>query len=247
VEINKIYNESCQETLKKFQDSSIDHCITSPPYNMNLRVTGNKYHSRQIVKEFSTKYNGFNDNLPQEEYFQLHKEILKEMLRVTKGYIFYNIQVVTGNKPSVFRLMGEFHNQIKELIIWDKDVAQPAMQSMVMNSQFELIIVLSNNSPITRQFKDANFSRGTLSNLWRIKRGKKISKDHGAIFPEELIEKIVTNFTKENDLIYDPFFGTGTVGFVAKKFNRNYLGSELSTNYCNIAETRIGASKFFEE
>jgi site-specific DNA-methyltransferase (adenine-specific)/modification methylase len=245
IEKDHIYHENCLDTLSKLENESINHVITSPPYNMNLRIMGDKYCSRQIVKEFSTKYDGFDDNLPQEEYFNLHKKILGELLRVTKGYVFYNIQVVTGNKPSVFKLMGEFSEKIKEIVIWDKTSAQPAMGECVMNSEFEFLIILSNNKKdaMSRQFKEANFARGTLSNVWRIKRGKKASKEHGATFPEELVEKILVNFTNEGEIIYDPFFGTGTVGIVSKKLGRHYIGSELLKKYIDIAEERLNSNK----
>ena len=52
---NLIYNECCLSTLKKFKENSIDCVITSPPYNMNLRIRNGKYCSRQIVKELSDK------------------------------------------------------------------------------------------------------------------------------------------------------------------------------------------------
>lgn len=241
MEKNAILNENCLDTLSRMETGSVNHVITSPPYNMNLRIMGDRYCSRQIVKEISTKYEGFDDNLPQEEYFNLHKRILSELLRVTKGYVFYNIQVVTGNKPSVFKLMGEFSENIKELVIWDKTNSQPAMQNLVMNSEFELLIIFCSDkkNAMSRQFKDGNFDRGTLSNVWRIKRGKKVSKEHGATFPEELVSTILLNFTKEDDLVYDPFFGTGTVGVVCKQLNRNYIGSELLEKYVKIAEERL--------
>lgn len=241
MEKNVILNENCLVALSRMETGSVNHVITSPPYNMNLRIMGDRYCSRQIVKEISTKYDGFDDNLPQEEYFNLHKRILSELLRVTKGYVFYNIQVVTGNKPSVFKLMGEFSENIKELVIWDKTNSQPAMQNLVMNSEFELLIIFCSDkkNAMSRQFKDGNFDRGTLSNVWRIKRGKKVSKEHGATFPEELVSTILLNFTKEDDLVYDPFFGTGTVGVVCKQLNRNYIGSELLEKYVKIAEERL--------
>ena len=69
IEINKIYNEGCLDTLSRIPNNSIDLVITSPPYNMNLRIRNGKYCSRQIVKEFSTKYEGFDDNLPIEKYY----------------------------------------------------------------------------------------------------------------------------------------------------------------------------------
>jgi len=233
-----IYNEDCIKTLKRMEDNSVDCVITSPPYNMNLRIRKGKYCSRQIVKELSTKYDGFSDNLPIEEYYEFHSSVMRELLRVSK-VVFYNIQIVTGSKRSIFKMIGEFNENLKDIIVWDKGVAQPAMQKQVLNRRTELILVFESDYPISRQFRYANFERGTLSDIWEIKRGKKISKDHGAVFPEELVEKIIENFTKEGDVIYDPFMGTGTTAVVSKKMNRKYIGSELSKSYIEVSEQRL--------
>jgi len=233
-----IYNEDCIKTLKRMEDNSVDCVITSPPYNMNLRIRNGKYCSRQIVKELSTKYDGFSDNLPIEEYYEFHSSVMRELLRVSK-VVFYNIQIVTGSKRSIFKMIGKFNENLKDIIVWDKGVAQPAMQKQVLNRRTELILVFESDYPISRQFRYANFERGTLSDIWEIKRGKKISKDHGAVFPEELVEKIIENFTKEGDVIYDPFMGTGTTAVVSKKMNRKYIGSELSKSYIEVSEQRL--------
>ena len=58
--------------------------VTSPPYNMNLRVRGGRYCSRQVVKELSTKYRAYPDNLPMDEYFQFNCDVLDELLRVSR-------------------------------------------------------------------------------------------------------------------------------------------------------------------
>ena len=237
MELNKNYNENCLDTMGRMEDNFVDLTVTSPPYNMNLRISKGKYISRQIVKEFSTKYIGFNDNLPIDEFYELHKQILSELLRVSK-IVFYNFQVVTGSKRAFFKLIGEFSDQIKDIIIWDKVNGQPAMQSDVMNSQNEIILILGDN-PISRKFTNSNFKRGEMTNVWSIKRGKRISKKHGATFPEELIDKIVKNFTSENDIIYDPFMGSGTTAKMAKVNKRNWIGSETSPEYCEIIEQRI--------
>ena len=93
--VNAIYNENCLDTLSRLQDKSVDLVLTSPPYNMNLRIRNGKYCSRQIIKEeFSTKYQDFPDNMPIDEYYQLHKKILLELIRVSH-ITFYNIQIVT--------------------------------------------------------------------------------------------------------------------------------------------------------
>ena len=127
---------NCLERMKEIPDGSVDMVFTSPPYNMNLRIRNGKYCSRQIVKEISTKYQAFDDNLSMEDYFEFNKAVLNECLRVS-DLVFYNVQFLTGNKPALFRLMGEFHTKMKEFIVWDKINAQPAIGNGVMNSQFK--------------------------------------------------------------------------------------------------------------
>ena len=240
IELNKIYNESCLTTLSKLEDNSIDVVITSPPYNMNLRIRKGEYCSRQIVKEISTKYEGFADNLPIEEYNKFHSEVLRELLRVS-NLVFYNVQIVTGSKRSIFKMIGDFSQNLKDIIIWDKGYAEPAIQEQVLNRQSELILVFEKDYPISRQFKSAVFKRGTLGDVWKIGRDRKKERgqNHGAVFPEELIKTIIENFSKKNDVIYDPFLGTGTTAVVAKKLERKYLGSELLKTYYNISKKRL--------
>ena len=238
MKLNKIYNENCLTTLEKMKDNSIDLVVTSPPYNMNLRIRKGLYCSRQIVKEISTKYTEFDDNLPIEEYNKVHTEVLKELLRVS-DLIFYNIQIVTGSKRSIFKMIGEFANNLKDIIIWDKGYGQPALQNQVLNRRTELILVFEKDYPISRQFrKRGTFKRGTLDDIWEIKRERSKEKGHGAVFPQELVAKILENFSKEGDVIYDPFMGTGTTALVARRFNRKFIGSEISEKYIEIANQR---------
>jgi site-specific DNA-methyltransferase (adenine-specific) len=238
IELNKIYNENCLDTMARMPDNYIDLVVTSPPYNMNLRIRNEKYCSRQIVKEFSTKYSNFDDNLPIEEYYSFHSKVINELLRTSK-IIFYNIQIVTGSKRAIFKIIGDYSDYLKDIIIWDKGYAQPAMASNVLNRQSELILVFERTNAISRQFSKCNFERGTLSDVWNISRGKKIDKNHSAVFPEKLVQTILNNFTNENDIIYDPFMGTGTTAYVSKLMNRKWIGSEISSKYCEIANKRI--------
>ncbi len=231
----------CLELMKDIPSGSVDAVMTSPPYNMNLRIRNGKYCSRQIVKEISTKYKNYSDNMPMDDYFDFNKQIVTECLRVA-DLVFYNVQFLTGNKPALFKLMGEFHDKIKEFIIWDKCNAQPAIGANIMNSQFETILVLQNSKPESRHFKTAQFDRGTLSNVWNIKRGKKPTGAHGAVFPLELAENVISNFTPEGSTILDPFMGTGTTGVGCKSLNRKFIGMELDREYFDLATKRIQSS-----
>ena len=242
IEFDKIYNESCLETLKRIPDNFIDLVITSPPYNMNLRIRKGEYCSRQIVKEISTKYEGFADNMPIDDYYEFHSEVLRELLRVS-NLVFYVVQVVTGSKRSIFKMIGEFSENLKDIIIWDKKYAEPAIQKQVMNRRTEFILVFENDYPISRQFRSASFKRGSLNDIWQIDRnrnnGKSKDKSHGATFPEKLVATIIENFSKKGDKIYDPFLGTGTTAIVAKKMKRKFIGSEILKDYCKIAKRKL--------
>ncbi|MGI8468943.1 MAG: DNA-methyltransferase [Pyrinomonadaceae bacterium] len=241
-EINRVYNEPCLETMKKMPGDFVDLVITSPPYNMNLRIRNGKYCSRQVVKEFSTKYAHFSDNLPIDEFYELHSSVMRELLRVSK-IIFYNIQIVTGSKRAFFKIIGEFSDCLKDIIVWDKGYAQPAMASSVLNRQSEFILIFEKENAISRQFGKCNFERGTLGDIWQIKRSKQVDKNHSAVFPEKLVETILTNFSNEKDLIYDPFMGTGTTAYVSSLFNRNWIGSEINEEYCRVIEERVKRSR----
>ena len=243
MKLDKIYKEDCLKTLNKMKDASVDLVITSPPYNMNLRISKGRYHSRQIVKEISTKYAEFPDNLPIDEYNLLHTNILRELLRVS-DLVFYNIQIVTGSKRSIFKMIGEFSDYLKDIIVWDKGYVQPAMQKQVLNKRTELILVFENDYPVSRQFrKRGQFARGTLDDLWEIKRERSKGESHGAIFPQELVATILENFSEEGDVVFDPFMGTGTTAVVAKQLNRKFIGSEISQKYIDIANKRLKDSQ----
>ena len=233
-----IFNEDCLSTMAKMLTGSVDIVITSPPYNMNLRIRNGEYCSRQIIPEISTKYKSFPDNLPIDEFYEIHKDILTELMRVSNR-VFYVIKIVTGSKRSFFNLIGEFSKKLKEIIIWDKCNAQPAIKEQVLNRQFEMILVFESNNAISRRFIDAPFLRGELNDVWHIPREYKKSTGHGAVFPEQLVEKILVNFSNEGDTVYDPFMGTGTTAVVAKRLRRKYIGSEISKDYCDIISDRI--------
>lgn len=248
IELNKIYNEDCLETMKKMEDGSIDIIITSPPYNMNIKLQNRQYKKRKVNDGTSnTKYSTYTDDMDIEDYYIFQKNVITEMLRVSK-IVFYNIQMITGNKRALFRLLGDFYENIKEIIIWDKCHGQPAIQERVLNSRYEFIIVFEKDpsESISRSFANGNFKRGTLDNLWQIKREhNKENKDifHGATFPKELVKRILENFSNEGDIVYDPFMGTGTTAIVANSMNRKYIGSELTKEYFDLIIEKINFEK----
>lgn len=235
--MNKIIQGDCLEKLKELKDDSINLVVTSPPYNMRTRIRNGQYTTKEKSEHFSKKYDFFSDDLPIEEFYLFHKNVIKELLRVSE-IVFYNISIVTGSKEAFFKIIGDYSKEIKDIIVWDKGYGQPAMHSGVLNRATELIIIFEKNAKAGRCFKTSYFKRGTMDDIWRIKRPKRIKK-HRATFPEELAEKIILNWSKENDIILDPFAGTGTTLKMAKKNNRQYLGIEISPEYIEIIKQKL--------
>jgi site-specific DNA-methyltransferase (adenine-specific)/modification methylase len=239
MELNKIHNIDCLEFMKTLPDKCIDCVITSPPYNMRLRIRNGEYTQREFGAHFSKKYKDFGDALPMEEYYKFHKNVLLELLRLSP-IVFWNIQIVTGSKEAIFKIIGDFAREITDIIVWDKGFGQPAINEGVLNSAYELIIILESDRKNGRKFNQCYFGRGTVQNIWRLGRGGKGKvKTHTAVFPIKLVTNILEGWTKEGDTIFDPFMGTGTTAVACKHLKRNYIGCEISADYCKIIEDRL--------
>lgn len=224
---NKLLQGDCLEVMNEIPDKSIDHVITSPPYNMGKSI----YHKKDV-------YSGFKDD--NELYREWTIKVIKSLLRVTKRHIFYNIQMLTNNKLAVFDIFSEFKNNVKEVIIWNKRSAAPAVQQGVMTSKFEFIIILSNENPENRKFNETVF-HGNVNNVLegRTAIGNKYSHLHSATFPIYLPQTLIRNFTQEEEIILDPFMGLGTTAMACKYENRKYIGIELNTQFIDISRERL--------
>uniref|UniRef100_A0A6M3LD59 site-specific DNA-methyltransferase (cytosine-N(4)-specific) n=1 Tax=viral metagenome TaxID=1070528 RepID=A0A6M3LD59_9ZZZZ len=234
--LNKIVCCDCLEGIKDIPDKSIDMVLTSPPYNMRTRIRNGQYTTREKSEHFSKKYHYFNDALPIEEFYTFHSKILSILLRISK-IVCYNFQIVTGSKEVFFRIIGDFSREIKDIIVWDKGRGQPAMHEQVLNSCYEMILIFENDGRCGRAIQNAQFQRGTMDNILRIGRGKAI-KLHRAVFPEKLALILINAFSNKKDIILDPFIGSGTTALAAKQLNRNFIGMEISEEYCKIARQR---------
>lgn len=239
--MEKLYNGDCIEILPNIE-TNVEQTviITSPPYNMNLRIQNGKFVSRWKAKgnerHFATKYNGYLDDLPLEEYYEFQKNFLNVAMEKA-SMVFYNIQMVTGNKIALLKLLGSHAQYVKDIIIWDKINGQPAMNKGCMNSRYELLIIFSKEDGLKRSFSNAPFERGTLDNLWQIKR--EVNRNIKAGFPKELVKKILGSFVPHGYTVIDPYLGSGTTGIVCKELGYDFIGIELDADMYKIAQGRI--------
>jgi site-specific DNA-methyltransferase (adenine-specific) len=236
--LNTVIHGDCLVEMQKIPDKSVNLVFTSPPYNMRLRIRNGKYTTREKSEHFSKKYKHFSDDLPINEFYDFHSKCLDEMLRVSK-IVIYNIQIVTGSKEAFLQIIGDYAHYIKDIIIWDKGFGQPAMHEKVLNSAYEMLLIMEDDKKCGRVIHNSTFKRGEMQNILRIGRGKKMSAVHSAVFPVELAEKIITNFSSENSTILDPFAGSGTTGVACKNLNRNYILIEKEKEYVDIINQRL--------
>lgn len=200
ISVDNIYNMDCLAGMKQMEADSVDAVITSPPYNFGLRLHTGKYTKWTPGETFgytglpANRYdNRVNDALSMDDYYAWQCQCIDEMLRVTKGLVFYNIMMITGNKVAFFKLLGHYADRIREIMVWDKMSAEPAMHDGVLNREFEFVVVFDKHDCKGCQLPVMNASRGTLSIVLRI--GKNKSTKHRAAFPLLLPQTIIHYFT----------------------------------------------------
>jgi len=251
MELNKIYNEDCLDTMAKMPDGFIDLTVTSPPYD-NLR-----------------DYNG---------YFFDFKNIAKELFRVTKpgGVVVWIVGDATVNgsetgtsfKQALFFKETGFN--LHDTMIYYQNGTGAKGSNLAYWQSFEYMFVLSKGKPKTvnriADKRNPNFGkkrssngsdklnkigtrterRGVLipefsvrENVWKYNLGQNDKTDHPAVFPEKLVADHIFSWTNENDLVYDCFMGSGTTAKMAHIYKRNWIGSEISKEYVELANKRL--------
>ena len=235
METDIIYNIDCLEGLKKLEDNSIDLIVTSPPYNKGYWSVNRTPHP---YDDFHTKvrridYGVFDDKMEPEEYEKWQRAFLDECIRVIKptGSIFYN-------HTDIHRDCLTYHPQyvydypLKQIIIWDKG-STPRLDKTYFFPVTEWLFWIK-KTPESRPYfnrRNALFNK----NVWRINPDR--NNSHPAPFPIEIPENCILSCTKENDIVLDPFMGSGTTAKAAKKHERRYIGFELNPDYIkNVVE-----------
>jgi DNA modification methylase len=251
MEINKIYNENCLDTMARMPDGFVDLSVTSPPYD-NLR-----------------DYKGYSFD------FEI---IAKELYRVTKdgGVVVWVVadetkafcESLSSFKQAIFFVESCGFNLL-DTMIYHKSNYAPAYPTIRRYANtFEYMFVFSKGKPKTfnpiqqdkvlKNYKnkrcgfrqkdgsqilkiiDCDRETKDAENLWTICPTKpKGAGNHPAIFPEKLAEDHIISWSNAGELVYDPFMGSGTTAKMALLNNRKFVGSEIAKEYFKIAEKRI--------
>ena len=187
----------CTEKLKEFPDKSVDIVVTSPPYNIN-------------------KNSWYFDAMPEDEYQQWQKQIIRELLRITKGSIFYNHKI-RHTKDGIIHPMQWLQDfPIWDEIIWYRKGGLSGVNEGRCYSRDERIYQIG---------KPHRVNSMNYSSIWHMPAARKAFS-----FPEMLVERCILMASDECDVVLDPFMGRGTTGIAAIRLNRSFVGIDKYTS-----------------
>ncbi len=252
IELNKIYCENNLETMKRMPDNFLDLTVTSPPYD-NLRT----YNGKLVWGEHIWK--------PViEQLYRVTKDGGVVVWVVNDATIKGSETLTSFKQALYFREVGF---NIHDTMIYKK-ICYPPLTHNRYEQCFEYMFVVSIGKPITfnqimvktetagtkrpryksnKEFGSAvrNDNRVDIikeekykNNVWDL-RPNNSHHDHPAMFPEQLAKDHIISWSNEGDLIYDPFMGSGTTAKMAHLLKRNWIGSEISQEYVDLANKRL--------
>ena len=261
-----IYLGDCAKILKKIPDNSVDLIITSPPYADLRKKTYGGIHPDQYVKWFlpiskellrvlkptGTFILNIKEKVVDGERSTYVMELILAMRKQgwlwTEEFIWHKKNSYPGKWPNRFRDSWE------RLLQFNKDKKFNMYQEEVMVPMGEWAKSrLKNLSETDKVRDDSKVGSGFGKNIsnW-LNREKAYptnvlhlatecnNKNHSAAFPEELPEWFIKLFTREEDMVLDPFMGSGTTLYVANKMQRNSIGIEIMPEYCAMVSENLG-------
>ncbi|MCH5165011.1 MAG: site-specific DNA-methyltransferase [Clostridiales bacterium] len=253
MQTNIIYLKS-SESMCEVPNESVDLIVTSPPYNIDIQY-GNKTEKGKVTASKAVKY---SDKMAESEYRGMLRSVFSECKRVLKknGSIWINIKNRYSNGEIIppFWIQEYFQEfTLKNLIVWNFDWGGSTNKRFAPRYEFVFWFTKDKNAytfnlsdvsiPAVNYRPDRYKSQlKNPSDVWKIPMvsGNFLERTgHPAQYPEKLIERIILAGTNKNDVVLDPFMGSGTTAVVAKKLCRRYIGYEIVPEYIEMSNVRL--------
>ncbi|MCK9334009.1 MAG: site-specific DNA-methyltransferase [Candidatus Cloacimonetes bacterium] len=240
--INRVLLGSA-DNMKELPDNCVHLMITSPPYNVSK---------------------DYDEDLSLREYLDLLRNSFRETYRVlvNGGRACINVANL-GRKPYIplsdyiSTMMIEIGFRMRGEIIWNKAAsASPSTAwgswlsaaNPILRDVHEYILVFSKGDySRKRNNKENSLSKEDFMNwtksIWTMNAESAKRVGHPAPFPIELPHRLINLYSFIEDIVLDPFMGSGTTGIAAQKAKRSYVGYEINPEYVALCEKRIGAHR----
>jgi modification methylase len=231
--INRNIAGDCIDVMNSMPPESVDLIVTSPPYNLK-NSTGNGMKDGRGGKwsnaALMNGYSDHGDNMPHEEYVTWQRKSLEAMMRILKddGAIFYNHKwrVQGGLLQDRSDIVEGF--PVRQIIIWRRKGGINFNKGYFLPT-YEVIYLIT--KPKFKLAAKANAQ----GDVWEI--GQELNNPHPAPFPVEFAEKCIAS--TEAKIILDPFMGSGSTALAALNLGRDFIGIDISAEYCEMADVRI--------
>lgn len=229
------------KVLKKIDEKSIDMIFADPPYKLsNDGITCKSGQMVSVNKGDWDKSLGFkNDN-------KFNKQWLKACDRVLKDDGTMWISGTYHIIHSIAFILLEMGYYIINEVVWYKPNAAPNMGCRCFTASQETLLWVKKNKKAKHTFnyslmKELNGGK-QMRTMWNIPTTPKREKafgSHPTQKPKELLYRCIISSTNENDLVLDPFCGSGTTGLVAVENKRNFIGIDNNKEYLELTNKRI--------
>lgn len=223
MDYNNIYLGDAYKLIKEIPDNSIDLIVTDPPYDFD---------TKHGFSPYLTGIKFFDDIKDNKINQSIDMSILDDFMRICKIPNIY----IWCNRPQILNYLKYFvenHDCKYEIIIWNKTNVPPMCNGHYLVDK-EYCLYFYKGIKL-------NTSYDTAMTVYRSSMNVEDKKyyHHPTIKPESIIKNMILNSSNENDIVFDPFSGSGTTCKVAKDLNRRYIGFEINEKYYEISKRRL--------
>lgn len=245
--LNRILQGDSIEILSALPSHSVDAIFADPPYNMQL--------GGDLFRPDNSLVDAVDDDWDKFSSFTAYDDFTKAWLREAKRVLKPDGSLwVIGSYHNIFRvgaILQDLGFWILNDIVWCKSNPMPNFRGKRFTNAHETLIWAATSPDAKPCFnyeamKNMNDDKQMRSDwVLPICSGKERRRDddgnkvHPTQKPESLLYRVLLSSTKPNDVVLDPFFGSGTTGAVAKKLGRHYIGIERDPHYIQYATRRL--------
>ncbi len=252
--LNQILHGDCIEILKSLPENSVDCVFADPPYNLQL--------SKDLYRPNMTKVDAVDDGWDKFNDFKAYDTFTCEWLSASQRVLKETGTIwVIGSYHNIFRvgsIMQDLGFWILNDVLYLKDNPMPNFRGVRFTNAHETMIWAQKKKGARYTFNHQSMKALNddlqMRSDWHLpivtgKERLKINgkKAHSTQKPEALLYRVIMASSNVEDVVLDPFFGSGTTGAVAKKLGRNWIGIERDKKYIKVAQKRIDAVQAADE
>jgi site-specific DNA-methyltransferase (adenine-specific) len=246
--LNRTILGTIESIAKKLPENFVDLLFIDPPYNLDKDFGNNKFKARS-----------------DEEYEKIFEKWFLDIKHILKNTASVYVCCDWKSSQPIYSVLRK-HLKVQNRITWEREKGRGALSNWKNCSEDIWFATVSNDYKFNieavkiKKKVIAPYKENGIAKDWEEGEGGKFrltypsnlwtditipfwsmpeNTDHPTQKPEKLLAKIILAATDENDVVFDPFLGSGTTSVVAKKLNRKYVGVEMNKEYCCLAEKRI--------